>query len=238
MSVACKRILCALDTPNLETATALASSLKDEVAGLKLGLEFFTRHGPDGYRAVATCGAPIFLDLKLHDIPNTVAGAVRSVAPLRPFMLTVHTQGGETMMRAAQEAALEAAGKGGFKAPLIIGVTVLTSLDGGDLNAIGVAGESGDQVLRLSDLACRAGLDGVVCSPHEITALRKSFGQDLRLIVPGIRPEGGELGDQKRVLSPRQAADAGADYLVIGRPITEALDSLAAIVAINRSLAS
>ena len=165
MSVARKRILCALDTQNLEMATALAESLTEEVAGLKLGLEFFTRLGPDGYLAVAACGAPIFLDLKLHDIPSTVAGAVRSLVPLRPFMLTVHGQGGEAMMRAAKEAALEAANEAGIEPPLIIGVTVMTSLDAADLHAIGVPDEPQDQVIKLAGLARRAGLDGVVQRP-------------------------------------------------------------------------
>lgn len=236
MSVVHKRIICALDTPNLETATTLASSLEDQVAGLKLGLEFFTRLGADGYKAVAACGSPVFLDLKLHDIPNTVAGAVRSVVPLCPFMLTVHAQGGEAMMRAAKEAATESAGEAGCEPPMVIGVTVLTSLDADDLNAIGAAGGPADQVMRLAGLARRAGLDGVVCSAHEIAMLRESCGENFRLVVPGIRPEGSDLGDHKRVLSPRQAVDAGADYLVIGRPITEAADPGAAAAAINRSL--
>lgn len=237
MSVARKRILCALDTPDLETAMALALSLKGEVAGLKLGLEFFTRLGPEGYLAVAACGAPIFLDLKLHDIPHTVAGAVRSLVALRPFMLTVHAQGGEAMMRAAKEAAFEAAGEAGIEPPLVIGVTVLTSLDAGDLHAIGLTGGPEDQVVRLAGLARRAGLDGVVCSPHEITALRKSCGADFALVVPGIRPEGSMADDQKRILSPRQAVDAGADFLVIGRPITKAPDPHEAVLEINRTLA-
>ncbi len=236
MSVNRKRILCALDTPDLETATALAASLKGEVAGLKLGLEFFARLGPEGYLAVAACGAPIFLDLKLHDIPHTVAGAVRSLVALRPFMLTVHAQGGEAMMRAAKEAAVEAADEAKIEPPLVIGVTVLTSLDTGDLQAIGVPSGSEDQVVRLAGLARRAGLDGVVCSPREVTTLRQSCGENFTLVVPGIRPEGSELGDQKRVLSPRQAVDAGADFLVIGRPITKAPDPHKAVLEINREL--
>lgn len=238
MSVARKRILCALDTPDLERATALATSLKGEVAGLKLGLEFFTRLGPEGYLAVAAGGAPIFLDLKLHDIPHTVAGAVRSLVALRPFMLTVHAQGGEAMMRAAKEAAFEAAGEAGIEPPLVIGVTVLTSLDTSDLHAIGVPSGPEGQVARLAGLARRAGLDGVVCSPREITTLRKSCGENFMLVVPGIRPEGSERDDQKRVLSPRQAVDAGADFLVIGRPITKAPDPHEAILEINRKLAT
>lgn len=236
MNLATKRILCALDTPDLETAMALADGLKEEVAGLKLGLEFFARLGPVGYEAVAACGAPIFLDLKLHDIPNTVAGAVRSLAPLGAFMMTVHAQGGLAMMQAAKEAAVEAAGAAEKKAPLLIGVTVMTSLDSVDLEAIGVSANPQEQVLRLAGLAQAAGLDGVVCSPIEITALRKACGNDFVLVVPGIRPAGSDPGDQKRVLSPRRAVSAGADYLVIGRPITRALNPLQAIREINDSL--
>jgi orotidine-5'-phosphate decarboxylase len=230
------KIFCALDTPSSDVALDWAGRLKGLVGGLKLGLEFFGAQGPDGIRRVAATGMPIFLDLKFHDIPNTVAQAVTSVTPLAPVLMTVHAGGGQAMMRAAAQAAAETAAKAGVARPRLLGVTVLTSLDQGDLAAAGVAGSVEDQVVRLARMAQDSGLDGVVCSPKEIAPIRRACGPDLILLVPGIRPAGAALGDQKRVMTPREAVDAGATYLVIGRPITEAPDPAQAARDIARSL--
>jgi orotidine-5'-phosphate decarboxylase len=221
------RVFVALDTPDMERAARLASALRGAVGGVKIGKEFFTAHGPDGVRAVAG-GERLFLDLKFHDIPNTVAGAVRAATHLRPFMLTLHAAGGPAMMQAAAEAAREAAEDAGVPRPLLIAVTVLTSLDEADLEAIGQRGPMAEQARRLAALARDCGLDGVVCSPREIAALRASCGPGFALVVPGIRPSWAAAGDQKRVMTPAEALAAGADYLVIGRPITAQPDPLAA----------
>jgi len=226
------RLYAALDTPALPDALDLARRLAGQVDGLKLGLEFFVGEGPAGVRAVAALGVPIFLDLKLHDIPNTVAGAVRAAAALGPGMMTLHAGGGGAMLRAACAAAAEAA-----TPPQLIAVTVLTSLDDADLAAIGQPGPALDQVRRLAGLAQACGLAGVVCSPHEIAPLRRDCGPDFRLVVPGIRPAGTASGDQKRVMTPAAAAAAGASDLVIGRPISEAADPAAAAAAIRAELA-
>jgi orotidine-5'-phosphate decarboxylase len=162
----------------------------------------------------------VFLDLKYHDIPNTVAGAVRSVAPLEPLILNVHASGGKEMMRAARDATAESADKLNLRRPKVIAVTVLTSLDDVDLRRVGQAIPAGDQVLRLAELARESDLDGVVCSPREIAPLRARLGNDFLLVTPGIRPDWATASDQKRVMTPAEAARAGADYLVIGRPIT------------------
>jgi len=214
-------VFCALDTPSPDKAAALARQIGDAVGGLKLGLEFFMAAGPEGYARVAREGRPIFLDLKLHDIPNTVAGAVRSLLPLKPAILNVHAQGGMAMMQAAKAAADEA--PEGAR-PLMIAVTMLTSLDQADLERQGNRVAPVDYVRRLAEQAAEAGLDGVVCSALEIETLRMDLGPDFRLIVPGIRPVGSDSGDQKRVMTPREARDLGADILVIGRPITAADD--------------
>lgn len=198
---------------------------------MKLGKEFFTGCGPEGVRAVAQHGTPVFLDLKFHDIPNTVAGAVRSTLPLRPFMLTVHALGGAAMMRAAATAAREA----GAERPLVIAVTVLTSLGDVDLTALGLIGGPAGAARRLAALARESGLDGVVCSPLEAADLRLRFGADFRLVVPGIRPTL-TADDQQRVQTPRGALASGADWLVIGRPITGAPDPVAAARSIAASL--
>ncbi len=225
-------ILCAIDTPDSGAARRLAAAIGPFVGGIKLGLEFFTANGREAVRLVAGA-APLFLDLKLHDIPNTVAGAVRAAAPLEPALLTVHCAGGTAMMKAAAEAA--ASGAGRMK---IIGVTVLTSLNDADLASVGQNGPALDQVRRLAGLARAAGLDGVVCSPHEVAALRRDCGQGFLLVVPGIRPAtAARSDDQKRVMTPREALDAGADYLVIGRPITAAPDAAAACRAILAEIA-
>ncbi len=213
------RIFVALDTTDLDGALALGRSLKGLIGGVKVGKEFFTALGPDGVRAVAALGLPVFLDLKFHDIPATVAKAVISVLALKPFMLNVHASGGETMMRAAAEAA----GNGSDK-PLVLAVTVLTSLGDDDLAATGIEDTVEKQVLRLGKLAKDCGLDGVVCSAWEAEALRTQMGDGFKLVVPGIRPDWAAANDQKRVVTPSEAVGLGADYLVIGRPITGAAD--------------
>jgi len=218
-------VLAAIDTADLEAAASQAGRLGPSVAGIKLGLEFYMAQGAPGYRRIAGVitkegPAPIFLDLKFHDIPNTVAGAVRSVAPLEPLILNVHASGGKTMMRAARDAAAESAEKHNLRRMKLIAVTVLTSLDDVDLRRVGQQVPARDQVLRLAELAKESELDGVVCSAHEIAPLRERLGDDFLLVTPGIRPNWASAGDQKRVMTPAEAARAGADYLVIGRPIT------------------
>lgn len=226
-------VFCALDCLDSGTALDLAARLGPLVGGLKLGLEFFTANGPAGVRAVAAAGLPLFLDLKFHDIPNTVAGAIRGILPLAPLMTTLHAAGGLAMMQAAVAAAAEA----GAGRPLVLAVTVLTSLGEGDLDGLGVAGGLADQVKRLAALAQRAGVDGLVCSPHEVAALRALCGPAMKLVVPGIRPAWAAANDQKRVLTPAEAMAAGADFLVIGRPVTQAADPAAAARRIQDDLA-
>jgi orotidine-5'-phosphate decarboxylase len=225
-------IFCALDRPDLDGALALGRALVDVVGGLKVGLEFVTANGPDGVRRVVDLGLPVFLDLKFHDIPNTVARAVAAAHGLGVAMLTLHVAGGGAMLRAAVEAAHA-------REPCmkLLGVTVLTSLDDADLAALGVADKVTAQVLRLAELAWDSGLDGIVCPPDEVRLLRGRFEADFSLVVPGIRPAGSAAGDQKRAQTPAAAAAAGADILVIGRPITGAADPLAAARAINAEIA-
>lgn len=230
-------ILVAIDTPELDRARALSRSLAGAVGGIKLGLEFFNAHGPAGIAQVAGNRGDLFLDLKYHDIPNTVAGAVRAAVKLQPMILNVHAGGGPAMMRGALEAAEEESDRLGITRPKVIAVTVLTSMDDGDLDAVGQKGPSTDQVVRLARLTQDCGLAGVVCSPREIAAIRAACGPDFTLVVPGIRPAGAAVGDQKRVMTPRQAIDAGADWLVIGRPITGVPDPVAAAREILRELA-
>ena len=218
------RIFTALDSADLDAVRALAQSIAGAVDGLKLGLEFFTALGPAGIRGIAQLGLPIFLDVKLHDIPNTVAGAIRSLAPLAPYYLTLHAAGGTDMLNAARETAHEEAARLGLTPPRLLAVTVLTSLDEGDLAQQGVAGPAQDQVVRLAALARRAGIDGIVSSPREIAAIRAALGDGFDIVVPGIRPGGGGAQDQKRVMTPGEAVRAGASALVIGRPITSAAD--------------
>jgi orotidine-5'-phosphate decarboxylase len=213
-------VFCAVDTPDLAGAGKLVDALQGKVGGVKLGLEFFMAHGAAGYLAIAAKGLPIFLDVKLHDIPNTVAGAIASLLPLHPRFITIHAAGGAVMMRAAAEAAAKA----GADRPKLLAVTVLTSLDNADLAAVGQDADATRQVVRLAKLAQASGIDGAICSPEEIPALRAALGKEFILMVPGIRPEWAAANDQKRTLTPRQARDAGASYLVIGRPITKAAD--------------
>lgn len=217
------RIFCAIDTAELEQAVQMVRKLSDTPLHFKLGLEFFIAQGVAGVekiRAAAGKSAEIFLDLKFHDIPNTVAGAVRSALKAKPQFLTVHASGGAAMMKAAVEAA--------NKQTKILAVTVLTNLDDTDLSSVGQSVPASEQVLRLARLAQKSGVDGIVCSPHEIEILRKNLGKDFLLVVPGIRRADSAQGDQKRTMTPKQAVDLGADYLVIGRPITGASDPLLA----------
>jgi len=226
-------IFCAIDRPDLEGALELARALRDVVGGLKLGLEFVTANGPDGVRAIVRLGLPVFLDVKFHDIPNTVAGAVRAAGSLGVAMLTLHVAGGPAMLYAAVEAAH-------LKEPCpeLLGVTVLTSMDDADLAAVGVADKVTGQVLRLAELAWNSGLDGVICSPHEVVLLRERFGREFKLVVPGIRPADISARDQKRTMVPAEAIAAGADLLVIGRPITAAPDPRAAAIAIAAEISA
>jgi orotidine-5'-phosphate decarboxylase len=225
-------IIAAIDTTDLATAQAWARSLTPHVGLLKLGLAFYLAHGQAGVRAVTD--RPVFLDLKLHDIPNTVAGGVSAVLPLGAAMLTLHASGGSAMI----EAARNAAEKAGAARPKLLAVTVLTSLSAEALAETGVAASPAAQVLRLAKLALRAGADGLVCSPQEVSILRAEIGPEPLLVVPGIRPVGAAAGDQARTLTPREAISAGADWLVIGRPITGATDPAAAAAAIAADLAS
>lgn len=206
---------------------ALARAVAPHVGGLKLGLEFFMAHGPEGVRAMAALGRPIFLDVKLHDIPNTVAGALRSLGALDLFLVNVHAGGGRAMLEAARAACPPAT--------RLVAVTVLTSLDDADLAATGVADGAAAQVGRLADMARSAGLDGVVCSPREVAGLKARWPDGL-FVVPGVRPAGAAAGDQKRTMAPRDALAAGASLLVIGRPITAAPDPAAAARAIADDL--
>ena len=226
-------VFVAVDTPDIAAARALVAAVAPHVGGVKLGLEFFCAHGPVGVAAVMAelsingLSLPLFLDLKLHDIPNTVAGAVRSLAPLAPAILTVHAAGGHAMLAAARAAAPAST--------RVVAVTVLTSLDDDDLLAAGVADGSAVQAARLARLVRGAGLDGIVCSPHEIAAVKAQWRDGL-FVVPGVRPAGSDAGDQKRVMTPAAALAAGAGVLVIGRPITAAPDPAAAAQAIAASL--
>lgn len=217
----------ALDVPQLEAGKALVDKLKAHIGGVKLGLEFFCAHGHHGVHEIAHCGLPIFLDLKLHDIPNTVAGAMQSIHVLEPAIVTVHASGGRAMMEDAKAAAAEHT--------KVVAVTMLTSLDERDLKRTGVEGSAHDQVMRLADLAQEAGLDGIVCSGQEVGAVHKQW-KDGFFVVPGLRPAGSSIGDQKRVVTPRQARDDGASVLVIGRPISKADDPVAAARAIEATL--
>lgn len=225
------RIIVALDFPAEAPALALVERLDPRRCRLKLGKELFTRCGPQLVAGLAGRGYQVFLDLKFHDIPNTVAAACAAAADLGVWMINLHASGGTAMMSAAKErlAGLD-------EPPLLIAVTVLTSLDAADLAAVGCPGEPAERVLRLAELAQRAGLDGVVCSPREAETVRRACGPGFRLVTPGVRPAGSDTADQKRVMTPGEAVAAGADYLVIGRPITAAPDPLAAIAAIEREI--
>ena len=207
-----EKIIVALDVATKEKALILVEQLREEISCFKIGLQLYTAEGPEIIRSVLSTGAKVWLDLKLHDIPNTVARAVESASTLGVHMLTIHLSGGSEMIRAATAA------RGNNM--MILGVTVLTSATEQTLREIGIAGKVDDQVLRLANLGIAAGIEGVVASPHEIKKLRAEFGDEVKIVVPGIRPSGSESTDQKRVMTPREAIHAGADYLVIGRPVT------------------
>lgn len=225
-------VVVAIDRPDLAGAADLARSLAPHVGGIKLGLEFFMSQGPQGVLAMAEAGLPIFLDAKLHDIPNTVAGAMRGVVRLPVAMVTLHATGGLEMMRTAVAIADAAE-----RRPWVLAVTVLTSLDQADLGATGMVGTTTEQALRLAELALRAGCHGIVCSPLEVAAMREAFGPEPKLVVPGVRPKS-RFDDQKRTLDPAEAVAAGADRIVIGRPITAEADPLAAARTIAAELAA
>ncbi|MGP1283074.1 MAG: orotidine-5'-phosphate decarboxylase [Parasphingopyxis sp.] len=220
-------IFIALDTPDIERAKGIASAVRHHIGGIKLGLEFFAANGPEGVKEMAALDLPIFLDLKLHDIPNTVAKAVQALRPIEPAILTVHAGGGRAMMEDAKAAA-----------PMntkVVGVTVLTSLDGEDLHDMGVDGDPHDQVARLTELAKLSGLDGIVCSGRELKAAKKIW-PDGFFVVPGVRPSSGKTGDQKRIVTPADALHSGASIIVIGRPITQAEEPDLAARAIEATL--
>jgi orotidine-5'-phosphate decarboxylase len=220
-------VFVAIDTPDLGEALAITEAVRGHAGGVKLGLEFFSAQGPAGIEAVAELDLPIFLDLKLHDIPTTVAKAIKSLAALKPAILTVHAAGGEAMLRAAKAAA-----PAGTR---VVAVTVLTSLDEADLACTGVNSAASDQVMRLAMLARDSGVDGIVCSGAEVAMVRGLWPKGT-IVVPGVRPAGAENADQKRVVTPRQALDDGASVIVIGRPITGAPDPVRAIMDIASSL--
>lgn len=222
-------IIAALDVPTANEALTLAKAIAPAVGAFKIGKELFVAEGPDIVRRVRDTGAAVFLDLKFHDIPNTVAKAVTSAAHQDVQMLTVHASGGTAMLRAAREAA-------GDNGPLVLGVTVLTSMDEQDLTELGIQKTPTEQVHHLAQLATAAGLRGLVCSPKEIAPLREMLPAEVQLVTPGIRPAGSASGDQKRVMTPADAIDAGADWLVIGRPIYAAENPRAAAEAIRKSL--
>ncbi len=229
-----EKIILPLDVDSTRKAIALVKLLKDDVGAFKVGLELVNSAGFGVFDKIRAAGAEkIFYDCKYHDIPNTVAGASRAAAKMGLWLFNVHCSGGSSMMRAAKDAAVETAERLGVTPGLVIGVTVLTSIDRDVLNdELRVPGSVADQVVHLAKLAKEAGLDGVVASPHEIELIREACGGDFLIITPGVRPAGGEIGDQKRVMTPKEAVAKGADYLVIGRPIIKADDPLAAARAI------
>jgi len=229
-------IIAALDVPTAEAAMKLVQQLAPVVGAFKVGKELFVSGGPEVVRKIRSSGASVFLDLKFHDIPNTVARAVAAAAQLDVQMLTIHSTGGSEMMRAAEQTAQETAKRLGRTPPLVLGVTILTSLDSNELAEIGMNANVGHQVERLASLAIRAGLRGLVCSPLEIAGLRQIIPADIQLITPGIRPADEKKDDQKRTLSPTEALAAGADWLVIGRPICAAENPRAAAEKILASL--
>lgn len=228
-------VFVALDTPDLETALAWGRAVGPYVGGLKVGLEFVSANGPAGVEKIVALGRDVFLDVKYHDIPNTVAGAVRAAAGLGVKIINIHASGGGEMLRRAA-GALNDAGLSDTARPKLIGVTVLTSLDASDLTAVGQPGPVHDQVARLAKLTADCGLDGVVCAPGEVSELRHSHGDEFLLVVPGIRPSWAATDDQKRVTTPRQAVTLGSDVMVIGRPITQAEDPAAAAALIAEEL--
>ena len=222
-----KPIFVAIDTPDLRRARDIAEAVRDYAGGVKLGLEFFSAQGPEGVRRIAELGLPIFLDMKLHDIPNTVAKAVAALAPLEPAILTVHADGGREMLLAAKRAA--------SPSTKVVAVTLLTSLDAGDLSDLGIQRSPADQVAHLAWMARDSGVDGIVCSGAEVREAKSAWPNGF-FVVPGIRPAGADIADQKRVVTPARALADGASVLVIGRPITAAPDPARAIMDIAAGL--
>ena len=225
------RLIIALDFPNAATALDFIKPLKPNQCKLKVGFELFVAAGPDFVRQLVQQGFDVFLDLKFHDIPNTVAGACRSAAELGVWMINVHAGGGMAMMQAAHAAIEDLPHK-----PLLIAVTVLTSMNSEQLQGVGIAATPAQHVSHLAQLTAECGLDGVVCSAQEAIVLKRERGEQFLLVTPGIRPEGSAAGDQSRIMTPKQARDAGIDYIVVGRPITQAVDPVAVIAAINADL--
>lgn len=229
-------IIVALDVPDIDRARQLVKELAPVVGAFKVGKELFVATGPELVREIRAAGGSVFLDLKFHDIPNTVAKAVSAAVRLDVQMLTVHTAGGHEMLAAAEEAAQRTAAQQATEPPLVLGVTVLTSMDNENLAEIGVESTVAQQVERMAMLASKCGLRGLVCSPLEIAQLRQVIPSDMKLVTPGIRPDGGGGDDQKRTLTPREAMDAGGDWLVIGRPIYQAENPRQAAESILASL--
>lgn len=227
-----KKVLIALDYDDQQTALNFVKQLSPDTCRLKVGKEMFTYFGPVFVKELIDLGFDVFLDLKFHDIPNTVAKAVTAAAKMGVWMVNVHASGGVEMMTKAKQA-LE---KFGDKAPLLIAVTVLTSMDSAELSRLGIDKTPAEQVIYLAKLAKESGLDGVVCSAQEAKQLKLILGSDFKLVTPGIRPEGSAAGDQKRIMTPKQAIDEGSDYLVIGRPITQADDPVSILMNVNNSI--
>jgi len=226
-------VIVALDYANAADALAFAQKVAPDRCRLKVGKELFTSEGPQLVRQLVEQGFDVFLDLKFHDIPNTVAGACAAAAKLGVWMVNVHTLGGAKMMQAARDAVAQSEHQ-----PLLIGVTILTSMGAADLHEVGLAGQPLDNVEKLAQLALDSGLDGVVCSPQEVAPLRQRLPDSFKLVTPGIRPAGSVTGDQTRIMTPAEAMQAGSSYLVIGRPITQATDPMQALAAIEHELAS
>ncbi|MED5339765.1 MAG: orotidine-5'-phosphate decarboxylase [Pseudomonadota bacterium] len=224
-----QKIICALDTSNFLVAQKITRKLRNHLGGIKVGKEFFTAHGPDGIKKISKEGLPIFLDLKFHDIPNTVAKAISNIVRLKPSMITIHATGGAEMIKAAVRANKIIAKKNNIKRPYILAVTVLTSLDKSDMVSLGSEKNIQTLTLRLAKLAKRNGADGIICSPKELKILRFKLGKNFKIVVPGIRTNRKKNDDQKRTMTPKQALDLGADYVVIGRPITESDNPVLAV---------
>jgi len=230
-----EKIIVAIDTIDSNQALSLTKTIPD-VGAIKLGLEYFCFNGPEGVKLISETGVKIFLDLKFHDIPNTVSGALKAILHLQPYMLTVHLSGGYDMLMMANETVTEYCLKNSIKKPIILGVSVLTSLDKNDFLSLGIKGKVQDQVIRLAKLAKDTGLGGLVSSAKELKVIREEIGNDLLLVTPGIRPLGGEINDQKRIVTPSQAINDGANFLVIGRPITTSQDPGASLDHISKAI--